>query len=157
MSNPAAEQQTPHEAIRQLLVNNPVERHLRVVRAYIVPFRGPVGFRRIPVARYSFGDAMGIDVPLLSDAWTVQGVVDEHAIPVAHHTFGGLGRRWDVYSIWYNRPISPHPTTNPYIQHLTGAPPVTGEFIIFRQTADSERLLDIRQLDYASVESALIR
>ncbi|KAH9854462.1 hypothetical protein C2E23DRAFT_858589 [Lenzites betulinus] len=143
--------------IAEILAGAHIDRQLRSVRAYVVPLRGSVGFRRVPVARFSCGDTAGVDIPILTDIWSVQGVVDEEAIPIAHHTFGGLGRQWDVYNVWYSRPLNPTPITNPYMQHLAGAPAVTGEFVIFRQTANSERLMDVRRLDYRSVEAALTR
>ncbi|KAH9848475.1 hypothetical protein C2E23DRAFT_862673 [Lenzites betulinus] len=153
MSNGANNYATPSFPT-QSYMEELVSRQLRLVRAFVIPLTGPAGIRTVPVANASIRDGPGIDYPLLSDVWTVQGIVDERSIPVAFRLFGGFGGRgcsWELFSVWYLLPTIQHPPVNPFVQQMD-IPPVTGEFIILRRTMDGRRLLDVRRVDYTSVE-----
>ncbi|KAL1938419.1 hypothetical protein VTO73DRAFT_11659 [Trametes versicolor] len=135
-----------------------MERRLRLVCAYVVPLRGPVGFRRIPVARLLL-QGRGVDIPVLGDVWTAQGMVDEYSLPISHRTFRRRGNRggWEMYNIWFLRPFGERIPANPYLQYMSGAPPATGEFVVLRQALGEDHILELRRRDYQAMESALIR
>lgn len=122
----------------------------------MLPLRGPCGFRTIPVTRFLVGNNPGLDIPMLTDVWSVDGMTDERTIPVAR-TGGRSGRTWEVYSIWFLRPHDRDAPANRAVQLLGDTPPITGEFVIFRRTPDGYRLLDIRRIDHIRVEAAVYR
>ncbi len=123
----------------------------------MLPLHGPCGFRIVPVARFTVGDDLGLDIPILNDVWSVDGLVDERTIPIA--CYRGLRRHriWEMYTIWFLRPHDRDSPANHGIQLLNATVPITGEFIILRRTIDGERLLDLRRLDNSGMEAALTR
>ncbi|KAJ3001276.1 hypothetical protein NUW54_g6533 [Trametes sanguinea] len=143
--------------IAQLYAQSPIQRQLRNVRAYVLPLRGPAGFRTIPVARFSFEDESGVDVPMLADVWSVNGVTDEETIPVIMQTHHRGRRQWEYYNIWFIRPERRRSPSNPGLRSLGVNPPITGEFIIFRRNGNAARIMDVRHNDHLRMELALIR
>ncbi|KAI9057434.1 hypothetical protein FKP32DRAFT_1681572 [Trametes sanguinea] len=140
----------------RMLAQDLVHRRLRGVRAFILPLRGPAGFRDIPVARLSMADHGGIDIPVLTDTWTVSGVIDEDTIPMPARSMGRRGRNWEHYNIWYIRPHDRNAPTRS-IEIMGSVVSVPGEFIIVRRSPDGSRLLDMRRMDHARVDAILIR
>ncbi|KAI9057279.1 hypothetical protein FKP32DRAFT_1607421 [Trametes sanguinea] len=151
-----ANEANQRQAISNQLARDPINRRLRIIRAFVLPLRGPAGIRRIPVAHYSVGDEPGVDVPMLSHLWSVEGIVDERTIPIAIPAIRQR-RGWVVYNIWFIRPSNPNPPPNPFILNLNLVPRVSGEFVVIRQTPDATRLMDVREADYRAMEAAIIR
>ncbi|KAJ3015806.1 hypothetical protein NUW54_g946 [Trametes sanguinea] len=137
----------------------PVERRLRGVRAYVVPLRGAAGFRTIPVARFSAGDEVGVDVPMLTDVWTIDGITDEETIPILTLPDASRRgqRRWELYNIWFIRPRGRAMPVNQTLRYMGATQPVTGEFIVFRKGPNTSHILDMRREDHVRMEVALRR